>query len=118
MTTLFALLEPIDFTIIAGIVAVLAGGAAYASRQRIDLRRLESQMSTLEVKLDALLKNLGVELPPPPPLPPSGLTPEVERMALDPAMKIAAIKLYREQNPGSGLAEAKDKIEAFYNSRR
>ena len=117
MTTLLALLEPIDFVFIAGIVAVLAGGGAYASRQKIDLQRLERQLGTLEVKLDALLKHQGVELPSPPPLPPSGLSPEVERMALDPAMKIAAIKLYREQNPGSGLAEAKDKVEAFYKSR-
>ncbi|MGH7970678.1 MAG: hypothetical protein ACREIC_18280 [Limisphaerales bacterium] len=65
--------------------------------------------------MDALLKYHGVELPP---LPPSGLSPEVERLASDPSGKIQAIKLYREQNPGVGLAEAKAKIEAFFKSRQ
>ena len=35
-------------------------------------------------------------------------------MARDPSQKIAAIRLYREENPGVGLREAKEKIEAFY----
>jgi len=32
--------------------------------------------------------------------------------------KIAAIKLYREEHPGVGLAEAKTKIEEFNKSRQ
>ena len=39
-------------------------------------------------------------------------------MAKDPHQKIAAIKLYREERPGTGLAEAKERIERFYNTGR
>jgi ribosomal protein L7/L12 len=46
--------------------------------------------------------------------PPSGLSPQVELLARDPDRKIAAIKLYREEHPGTGLAEAKLIIEEFY----
>jgi hypothetical protein len=114
MTTLLAVLEFGDYAIIAAIVAVLAGGAAYTSRQEINLGLMQGQLRDLQRKLDALLKHQGLELPP---LPPSGLSPEVERLASDPKEKIAAIKLYREQNPGVGLAEAKSKIEAFIEGR-
>jgi ribosomal protein L7/L12 len=59
----------------------------------------------LERKLDALLQRAGVHLP-------SGLSPEVELLARDPAKKIAAIKLHREQT-GLSLVEAKDAVEEF-----
>jgi hypothetical protein len=111
MTAPFGVLELGDFAIIAGIVVVFAGGAAYTRRQRINLGHLERQLDCLEQKMDALLKHQGIELPPPPA---SGLSPEVERLASDPSTKIQAIKLYRQQNPGVGLAEAKTKIEAFF----
>jgi len=114
MTPPFGVLEFSDYAIIAGIVAVFAGGAAYATRQRIDLGRLERQLNSLQQKMDALLKHQGVELPQPPS---SGLSPEVERLASDPSTKIQAIKLYRQQTPGLGLAEAKTKIEAFFEGR-
>jgi ribosomal protein L7/L12 len=39
------------------------------------------------------------------------LSPEVQRLARDPARRIAAIKLHREQTPGLGLAEAKAEVE-------
>jgi hypothetical protein len=51
--------------------------------------------------------------PPIIPSPPSGLSREVERLARTPGGMIEAIRLYREQNPGVCLAEAKAKIEAF-----
>jgi hypothetical protein len=111
MTTLFGVLEFRDYLFIAGIVALFAGGASTTTRQRFYLLRLELQVRELQGKLDALLKHQGIELPPPAP---SGLSPEVEQLARDPGTKIAAIKLYREQNPGVGLAEAKAKIEEFY----
>ena len=113
MPTLLGVLEFGDFAIIAGIGFLFAGSAAYSTRQRIDLGRLERQLDWLHQKMDALLKHQGIELPPPPP---SGLSPEVERLASDPSTKIKAIKLYREQNSGVGLAEAKAKIEAFPKS--
>jgi ribosomal protein L7/L12 len=75
---------------------------------------LAAQVAELQTKLDALLKHHGIEPPPPRP---SGLSLEVERLASDPRQKIAAIKLYRDQNPGVGLVEAKGKIEAFCEGR-
>jgi len=111
MIPLLAVLEFKDYAIIAVIVAVFAGGAAYTSRQEISLISLELQLKALQKKFDALLKFHGVELPQPPA---SGLSPEVEQLASHPETRIAAIKLYREQNPGTGLAEAKSKIEEYY----
>src|SRR5271166_5337647 len=113
MTTLFSVLEFQDYAIIAVIVAVFAGGAAFVKSPDVDRLRLELQVRELQRKLDALLKHEGIELPQPPP---SGLSPEVEQLASQPGTRIAAIKLYRDQNPGTGLREAKERIEAFYNS--
>lgn len=112
MTTLLASFELKDFIIIGVVVVALLIIAASAQRPEPNLGRLEMQIQELRNKLDALLKHHGVELPPPPP---SGLSPEVERLASSPDTKIAAIKLYREQNPGASLLDAKLKIEAFYN---
>ncbi len=115
MTPLFAVLEFGDYALIAVIVAVFAGGAALTKRPEIDLRALERRLKSVEQKLDALLKHSGIE----PPTPLSfGLSSEVEQLARDPSTKIAAIKLYRQQNPGVGLAEAKAKIEDFFESSR
>ena len=99
MTPVFAMtLEFSDFAIIAWLVIVFAGAAAYTTRRPVDLRRIER-------KLDALLKHQGG---PPPPI----VSEEVQQMARDPARKIAAIKLHREQT-GLGLAEAKSDVEEF-----
>jgi len=114
MIPLLAVLEFNDFAIIAGIVIVFAGGAAYSSRQAIHLGGLQRRLDDLQRKMDALLAFHRIQLPTPPP---SGLSPEVESLALSPDGKIAAIKLYRRQNPGVGLAEAKAKIEAFAASK-
>jgi ribosomal protein L7/L12 len=62
-------------------------------------------VSLLERKLDALLQRNGIQLP-------SGLSPEVQRLARDPSRKIAAIKLHREQT-GVSLSDAKNAIEEF-----
>ena len=115
MTALIAVLEFSDYAIIAGIVIVVAAGVTYARRPDSNLQRWERQMRELHQKLDALLKHQGVEMPAPSP---SGLSPEVELLARDPSQKIAAIKLYRNENPGVGLAEAKAKIEEFYKGRQ
>jgi ribosomal protein L7/L12 len=114
MSPLLAVLEFNDYAIIAGIVIVFAGGAAYTARPAINLLKLELQMRDLQQKVDALLKHQGVVMPVPPP---SDLSPQVELLARDPSQKIAAIKAYREEHPGVGLAEAKLKIEEFYKSR-
>ena len=114
MTPLLAVLEFKDYAIIAVIVIIFAGGAALAKGPDVNAQRLALQLRELQKKMDALLKHQGIEMPPPPK---SGLSPEVELLASDPQTKIAAIKRYREENPGAGLREAKEKIEAFYNRR-
>lgn len=120
MATLFAILELKDYAIIAIIVAVFAGGATALTTNRPEinltyLELLEFKMNLLQKKLDALLKHQGIDLPTPPP---SGLSPEVEYLASVPGRKIAAIRLYRQQNPGVGLAEAKAKIEKYCHDSR
>lgn len=44
------------------------------------------------------------------------LSDRVKHLAIDPAKKIEAIKVYREET-GAGLAEAKEAVEAFINSK-
>ena len=115
MTTLLAVLTSGDYVGIIVIVALLAGSAAYGRRLDASLLRLQRQMREIEDKLDALLKHQGIEMPS---FPPCALSPEVQLMAKDPSQKIAAIKLYREENPGTGLREAKEAIENFLKYRR
>jgi ribosomal protein L7/L12 len=75
-----------------------------------NVNRLAFQVSVIQKKLDAILKHQGIEMPSPTP---SDLSPELQLMAKDPQQKIAAIKRYREENPGTGLLEAKQRIEEF-----
>jgi hypothetical protein len=44
------------------------------------------------------------------------LSDRVKQLASDPTRKIEAIKVYREET-GAGLAEAKEAVEAFNNSK-
>ena len=113
MTPLLAVLDITDYVVIAVIAGVVTGFSALARGPDVNVQRLERSVRDLQMKLDALLKHQGVELPPPPK---SGMSSELEQMARDPSQKIAAIKLYREENPGVGLREAKERIEAFYES--
>jgi hypothetical protein len=64
----------------------------------------------LEGKLNAILKHLGIVFPPAP-------SERVKDMAKDPAQKIAAIKLYRDET-GLGLKEAKDAVETWLATQR
>jgi ribosomal protein L7/L12 len=113
MMPILAVLEFGDFAIIAFIVLLFTGGAVYSSRKDMSLIRLQRQLGELQQKLDALLKYHGIEMPTPPQ---SDMSPELQLMAKDPHLKIAAIKRYREENPGVGLAEAKHRIEEFYQT--
>ena len=65
----------------------------------------------IERKLNALLRHHGVD-------PTQGLplSDRVKQLAADPLRKIEAIKAYREET-GAGLAEAKEAIESFINSK-
>lgn len=103
---MFAVLEFSDFSIIALIVILFAGGgAAFASRRATDAHRL----ARVERKIDAILLHLNIAYVDP--ASPEGLSEEVQQLANDPAKKIQAIKLHREQT-GVGLKEAKDAVEA------
>jgi len=116
MTTLLAGSDFNDVWIYAGIGAVigyLSGGNRYR-KVEMNVKRLALQVSDLDEKLDALLKHQGIVMPPSA----SNLSREVQRMARDPDQKIAAIKLYREEHPGVGLAEAKERIEEFSRTGR
>jgi hypothetical protein len=123
MTTVIAALEFKDYAAFAAFVVIVAGGDAivrifagmgHAKRSDENVKLLARQMRELQRKLDALLKHQGIEMPPPPA---SFMSPEVEQLAKDPKTKIAAIKLYREENPGTGLRETKELIEAIYKSK-
>jgi len=88
-------------------LSVYAGGkAAYGRFKPSDVARLRR----LEAKVDLILKHFGLEYKDP--VTPGGLSEEVKALANDPAKKIAAIKLHREQT-GLGLKEAKDAVDAY-----
>lgn len=64
----------------------------------------EARLARLEAKVNLVLDKLGVEHD----------TPSDEvRLYLARGMKINAIKAYRDQNPGVGLREAKEAVDAM-----
>src|SRR5580698_7862671 len=110
MTTLLAVMDFNDLAIgaaVGAVIGIIAGGA-FSSKPDVNVQLLALQVRELQEKMDALLKHQGVEMPP---RPVSGLSPELERLASLPDTKIAAIELYRRENPGTSLREAKEKIE-------
>ena len=108
---MLAVLEFMDFFWIATIVFLFAGGSAAASwSKQLDTDRLRR----LDGKLDLILKHLGLEYRGPEAR--GGLSAEVMALADNPARKINAIKLHREQT-GLGLKEAKDAVEAYIAGR-
>jgi ribosomal protein L7/L12 len=70
-----------------------------------------ARIRRVERKLNALLKHYGIDPTLRPPL-----SERVQQLAADPARKIEAIKVYREET-GAGLAEAKEAVEAFIDSQ-
>jgi ribosomal protein L7/L12 len=111
---MFAILEWSDHAWIALIVFLFAG-AAIAWRRAGLTASEKTRLLKLEAKVDMLLKHFGLEYKDP--VTPGGLSAEVQALADDPAKKIAAIALHREQT-GLGLKEAKDAVEAYIDSRR
>ena len=106
---MFAKLDFLDFVIIAVIVSLLSAGSAASGYFR---RSDRARLGRLERKVDAVMKHLGVVYVDP--AGPEGLSEEVRRLADNPATKLEAIKLHREQT-GLGLREAKDAVEAYTN---
>ena len=49
---------------------------------------------------------------------PSDMSPLLQFMSKYPHQKIAAIKLYREENPRTGLADARQRIDDFRKTGR
>ena len=116
MTTLLAAADFNYVWMFAGISAVVGylSGSARSGAVEAKVNRLTFQMADLQNKLDALLKHQGIAMP----AATSDLSAELQMMAKDPHQKIAAIKLYREERPGTGLAEAMERIERFYTTGR
>lgn len=71
----------------------------------------KARVGRIERKLNALLRHHGVD-------PTQGLplSDRVKQLADDPARKIEAIKVYREET-GAWLAEAKEAVEAYIHSK-
>jgi len=89
---------------------VLVAVAAFVIVQRLDL--ILRQLLLLQRKADLALTHLGIQPPPEH----SPLSERVRELAADPAKKIHAIKLYREET-GAGLAEAKDAVEKWMREK-
>jgi hypothetical protein len=108
---MFAALDFSDFVGIVVIVGLFSGGrAAWSLYKPSDVARLRR----VEAKLDLMLKHLGLEYKDPATA--SGLSEEVKALADDPAQKIKAIAVHRQQT-GLGLKEAKDAVEAYIVGR-
>jgi hypothetical protein len=71
-----------------------------------DNNRIERKIERLERKLDLIIKHLGITDP-------SAMFgySEIDEL-IQQGKKIQAIKRYRELDPGSGLKEAKEAVEA------
>lgn len=75
------------------------------------LSRTEARLERVERRLNLVVRQLGID-----PVPGSPLSDRVKGLADDPARKIEAIKVHREET-GAGLAEAKAAVEAYINGR-
>jgi hypothetical protein len=73
--------------------------------------RMQAGLHRVEHRLNLLLRHFNID-----PAPGSPLSDRVRALADDPARKIEAIKVYREET-GAGLAEAKAAVEAYINRR-
>ena len=71
--------------------------------------QVHARLMRVEHKLNKLLRHFNLEAASP-------LSERVKTLADDPAKKIEAIKVYREET-GVGLAEAKAAVEEYINSR-
>lgn len=70
---------------------------------------VKNQNVRLERKVDAILQHLEI---PEKPGDPGVLSDRVKEIARDPARKIEAIKMHREET-GAGLKDAKDAVESW-----
>jgi ribosomal protein L7/L12 len=73
--------------------------------------RSQAALDRVERRLNLLLRHFNIDA-----APGSPLSERVKGLADDPARKIEAIKVYRDET-GAGLAEAKAAVEAYINGR-
>ncbi len=93
-----------EWNILIFVIAILflvVGGYADTTRR----------LGRMDRKLILLMRHLNLD-----PLQRIPLSDRVKQLASDPARKIEAIKVYREET-GADLAEAKDAVEAFIKSK-
>ena len=108
---MLAILEFSDYSIIALLILVFAGGAASAASRFKSADR--ARLQRLEAKLDFALKRLGIEYEE---ATGNALSDEVKALA-DTHAVLNAIKVHREQT-GLSLREAKDDVEAYMSRPR
>lgn len=77
------------------------------------INNLLRQSVILQRKIDLALKHLGIEDVAPQI---SGLSAKVQEIASDPAQKIEAIKVHREET-GASLKDAKDAVEMWMQAK-
>jgi len=75
----------------------------------LTVTQIRERLVRNERKLNALLQHFSID-------PTPALSDRVKDLARDPLRKIEAIKVYREET-GASLAEAKEAVEAFINSK-
>jgi hypothetical protein len=73
--------------------------------------RTQTRLERVERRLNLLLRHFHID-----PSAGSPLSDQVRALADDPARKIEAIRVYREET-GAGLAEAKAAVEAYISGR-
>jgi ribosomal protein L7/L12 len=73
---------------------------------------MQNQTTRLERKIDAILRELGIQVQGGKP---GELSDRVKELASDPGRKIEAIKVHREES-GAGLKDAKDAVESWMAS--
>jgi hypothetical protein len=74
-------------------------------------RSTAARIGRIEHKINLMLRHHQID-----PLQGRPLSDRVKRLADDSAKKIAAIKVYREET-GASLAEAKEAVEAYLDSK-
>jgi hypothetical protein len=75
----------------------------------LTVTQIRERLVRAERNLNALLRHFSID-------PTPALSDRVKDLARDPMRKIEAINAYREET-GASLAEAKEAVEAFINSK-
>ena len=91
---------------------LLGFGLAALGLLLIAVAGMWTSLARIDRKLNLLLQHLNVD-----PSQRLRISERVKQLARDPANKIEAIKVYREET-GAGLADAKEAVEAYIDSQQ